>query len=121
MHNARHDVLDHDHPTSPAPDALRTGAVAEILGVPEHRLANLIRHRLIVAPPLVAGRRVWRRADVDAARRVLVERGAIPSMVAADTPSVTGLQGAGLDPADVAQDLADELDDRLADAGVVCS
>ena len=121
MQQARHDVLDHHHPTSRAPHALRTGAVAEILGVPEHRLANLIRHRLIVAPPLVAGRRVWRRTDVDAARRVLVARGAIPSIVAGDTLEVAGTRGAGLDPVDVAQDLAAELDHEHADAGAVRS
>jgi hypothetical protein len=107
---------------APSPTrGLRTGAVAEILGVPEHRLANLIRHRLIETPPLVAGRRVWRRADVDAARRVLVARGAIPSIVAGDALEVAGTGGAGLDTVDVAQDLAAELDHEHADGRVVRS
>ncbi|MCE9638368.1 MAG: hypothetical protein K8T90_21920 [Planctomycetes bacterium] len=82
--------------------------MAAILGVPEHRLTNLIRHRLIDAPPLVAGRRVWRRANIEAARRVLVARGAIPSVPAGEPRWEPGEIDTGLDPADLAQDLAAE-------------
>lgn len=56
---------------------LRTGEVARLLDVAERRVVNLIRHRLIGAPPIVGGRRLWRSIDVEAARRVLVARGVI--------------------------------------------
>jgi hypothetical protein len=69
----------------------------------------------------VAGRRVWRWADIDAARRVLIERGAIVSAARASMTCESGADGAGFDPADVAQDLAAELDHEHADAGAVRS
>ena len=40
-----------------------TGRVAELLGVPEHSVANQIRLNKI-RPPLVCGRRAWAREDV---------------------------------------------------------
>jgi DNA-binding transcriptional MerR regulator len=59
---------------------LRTGEVARLLDVAEHRIANLIRFRLIPAPEIVGGRRIWRPEDVEAARRVLIARGVIPAV-----------------------------------------
>lgn len=59
---------------------LRTGEVARLLDVPEHRIANLIRFRLIEAPEIVGGRRIWRPHDVEAARRVLIARGVVPAV-----------------------------------------
>ena len=58
---------------------LRTGEVARLLDVAEHRIANLIRFRLIEAPEIVGGRRVRRPDDVEAARRALIARGVIPA------------------------------------------
>lgn len=40
---------------------LRTGEVARLLDVAEHRIANLVRFRLIAAPSIVAGRHPFRR------------------------------------------------------------
>lgn len=56
---------------------LRTGEVARLLDVAEHRIANLVRFRLIEPPVIVNGRRIWRPQDVEAARRALVARGMI--------------------------------------------
>lgn len=61
---------------------LRTGEVARLLDVAEHRIANLIRFRLIAPPEVVGGRRVWRPHDVEAARRTLVDRGVISATAA---------------------------------------
>lgn len=115
----------HDSPQETEPErpetlltlGLRTGAVAAILGVPEHRLANLIRHRLITPPSLVAGRRVWRPADVEAARHALVARGAIPSSVADGRTWEPGPECSDSDPIDIAQDLAAEQDHEDARVG----
>ena len=51
-----------------------TGEVSRLLDVPEYTLQNLIRHRLIVPPELVLGRRHWTDEDVERARAVLAER-----------------------------------------------
>jgi len=56
-----------------------TGTVARQLGVPEHRLANLVRHGLIPGPSIVGGRRLWSPEDFERARAVLAARGVLPA------------------------------------------
>ncbi len=58
-------------------DFMTTGEVARLLGVPEHRVQTLIRFELIEIPAMFGNRRMWTPAHVEAARRVLVERGAL--------------------------------------------
>lgn len=50
---------------------MTTGEVARELGISEPYLQDLIRRRKVVAPKIVRGRRVWTRADIEAARRAI--------------------------------------------------
>jgi DNA-binding transcriptional MerR regulator len=51
-----------------------TTEVARALEVPEYRLHNLIRYRLLDPPPMVGRQRVWSDEDVRRARELLATR-----------------------------------------------
>jgi DNA-binding transcriptional MerR regulator len=59
------------------PLGMSTGAVALQLGVREITIQNLVRYQLVPAPPMLAGRRIWRAEDVERVRAVLVRRGVL--------------------------------------------
>ncbi len=53
--------------------------VSRALGVPEWRLARIIRNDVIEPPPLVAGRRVWSLCHIHAAEAALRQAGVLAS------------------------------------------
>jgi len=61
------------------PQFVSTAEAARALGVQEYTLTALVRFARIAPPQTVAHRRLWSPEDIEAAKRVLVERGALPA------------------------------------------